>query len=75
MTGLSRDGCFLVERGRIVRGVGNVRMTDSFLEMLARADGMTRERTTISAAWTTGSAFLVPAVRFRGVRFTSGSRG
>lgn len=74
MTGLSRDGCFLVEGGRIVRGVGNVRLTDSFLEMLGRADGLTRDRTSIAAAWTTGAAFLVPAVRFRGVRFTSGSR-
>jgi PmbA protein len=74
MTGLSRDGCFLVERGRIVQGVGNVRMTDSFLEMLARVDGMTRARSSVSAAWSTGGAFLVPAVRFRAVRFTSGSR-
>jgi PmbA protein len=75
MTGLSRDGCFLVENGVLVRGVGNVRMTDSFLEMLARADAMTRSPTAVSAAWTSGGAFLVPAVRFRAVRFTSGSRG
>lgn len=74
MTGLTRDGCFLVERGRIVRGLRNLRMTDSFLEMLARADGMTRARTAVSAAWTSGGSFRVPAVRFRGVRFTSGSR-
>ncbi len=73
MTGLSRDGCFLVEKGKVGRAVGNVRMTDSFLEMLARADGMTRARRAISAAWTSGGSFYVPAIRFRGVRFTSGS--
>ena len=74
MTGLTRDGCFLVEHGRIVRGLRNLRMTDSFLEMLARADGMTRARTSISSSWTSGGAFRVPAIRFRQVRFTSGSR-
>lgn len=74
MTGLTRDGCFLVERGKIVRGLRNLRMTDSFLEMLARADGMTRARSAISAAWTSGGVFRIPAIRFRSVRFTSGSR-
>jgi predicted Zn-dependent protease len=74
MTGLSRDGCFLVEKGAIARAVGNVRFTDSFLEMLARADGMTRTREAISASWTEGGTLVVPGVRFRGVRFTSGSR-
>lgn len=74
MTGLTRDGCFLVEHGRIARGLRNLRMTDSFLEMLARANGMTRARKAISAAWTSGGTFRVPAIRFRGVRFTSGSR-
>ena len=43
MTGLTRDGCFLVEKGRIARPVGNLRFTDSFLEGLARCDGMTRD--------------------------------
>jgi PmbA protein len=74
MTGLSRDGCFLVEHGKVSRAVGNVRLTDSFLEMLGRADGMTRARETIGASWTEGGAMLVPAIRFRSVRLTSGSR-
>ncbi len=75
MTGLSRDGCFLVEDGRVVRAVGNVRMTDSFLEMLARSDGATRERTAVAGAWTEGNSLVVPAaMRFRDVVFTSGSR-
>lgn len=75
MTGLSRDGCFLVEDGRVVRAVGNVRMTDSFLEMLARADGATRERIAVAGAWTEGNALVVPAaMRLREVVLTSGSR-
>ena len=39
MTGLTRDGCFLVEKGKISRPVGNLRFTDSLLEGLARCDG------------------------------------
>jgi PmbA protein len=75
MTGLSRDGCFLVENGRVVRAVGNVRMTDSFLEMLERADGATRERVPVACAWTENGSLVVPrAVRIPGVVMTSGSQ-
>ena len=41
MTGLTRDGCFLIEKGKITRPVGNMRFTDSLLEGLARCDGRT----------------------------------
>src|SRR6202008_3643717 len=54
MTGLSRDGCFLIENGRLTRAVGNVRMTDSFLEALDRCDGMTRKRTALPTWWSDG---------------------
>jgi PmbA protein len=75
MTGLSRDGCFLVEDGRVVRAVGNVRLTDSFLEMLARADGVTRERVPVAGAWIENAALVVPqAVRIRDVVMSSGSQ-
>jgi len=74
MTGLTRDGCFLVEKGQIVRPVGNVRLTDSFLEMLGRADAMTAARAAVSCAWTENGTLVVPAIRMRGVRFTSGSK-
>jgi len=73
MTGLTRDGCFLVERGKIARAVGNMRFTDSFLEGLARSDGMTRERTAIST-WTAGASIVVPAVRMRSFLFNGRSQ-
>lgn len=71
MTGMSRDGCFAVERGRVVRPVKNVRFTDSFLEMLARSDGATAERSLVRSSWTTGGTLDVPALRFRNVLLTS----
>jgi predicted Zn-dependent protease len=74
MTGLTRDGCFLVEKGKITRAVGNMRLTDSFLEALARADGMTRARRAIPTWWSEAGACVVPAVRMRAVVFNGKSQ-
>jgi predicted Zn-dependent protease len=74
MTGLTRDGCFLVERGKIARAVGNMRFTDSLLEGLARSDGMTRERSAIPSWWSTGGSIVAPAVRMRGFMFNGRSQ-
>jgi PmbA protein len=74
MTGLSRDGCFLVEKGKIARAVGNMRFTDSFLEALARCDGMTRTRTAVPTWWSDAGAFVAPAIRMRAFRFNGRSQ-
>jgi PmbA protein len=74
MTGLTRDGCFLVDKGRIARPVGNMRFTDSFLEGLARCDAMTRERRAVPTSWTDAGAFVAPALRIRGWRFNGRSQ-
>jgi PmbA protein len=74
MTGLTRDGCFLVENGRIGRAVGNMRFTDSFLEGLARCDGMTRARKAIPTWWSEDGAIVAPAVRIRAWRFNGASQ-
>jgi predicted Zn-dependent protease len=74
MTGLTRDGCFLVEKGKITRAVGNLRFTDSLLEGLARADAMTRARKAVPTGWSDAGAFVAPAVRIRGWRFNGRSQ-
>jgi len=74
MTGLTRDGCFLIENGKLSRPVGNMRFTDSFLDGLARVDGMTRERRAVPTAWSDAGAHVVPAIRMRGFRFTGASQ-
>ncbi len=74
MTGLTRDGCFLVEKGKITRAVGNLRFTDSLLEGLARCDGRTRERTAVPTWWSDAGACVVPAVRMRSFRFNGRSQ-
>jgi predicted Zn-dependent protease len=74
MTGLTRDGCFLVEKGKIAHAVGNMRFTDSFIEGLARCDGMTRKRVAIPTWWSANGACVVPAIRMRGFRFNGKSQ-
>jgi predicted Zn-dependent protease len=74
MTGLTRDGCFLIEKGKITRPVGNLRFTDSFLEGLARSDGMTRARVAVPTWWSDAGASVVPAVRMRAFRFNGKSQ-
>ena len=74
MTGLTRDGCFLVEKGKITRAVGNMRFTDSLLEGLARCDGRTRQQTAIPTWWSDTGAAVVPAVRMRSFRFNGRSQ-
>ncbi len=74
MTGLTRDGCFLVEKGKIVGPVGNLRFTDSLLEGLIRCDAMTRTRRAIPTFWSEAGALVAPAVRIRGFRFNGRSQ-
>jgi predicted Zn-dependent protease len=74
MTGLTRDGCFLVAKGKIVRAVGNMRFTDSLLEGLARCDGMTGARKAVPTYWSDAGAFVAPAIRLRAFRFNGRSQ-
>jgi predicted Zn-dependent protease len=74
MTGLTRDGCFLVEKGKITRAVGNLRFTDSFLEALARCDGRTRARTAVPTWWSETGAVVMPAIRMHAFRFNGRSQ-
>ncbi|MGO9714740.1 MAG: TldD/PmbA family protein [Polyangiaceae bacterium] len=74
MTGLTRDGCFLVEKGKISRPVGNLRFTDSLLEGLSRCDGRTVARSPVPTWWSDAGACVVPAIRMRGFRFNGRSQ-
>jgi PmbA protein len=74
MTGLTRDGCFLIEKGKITRAVGNMRFTDSFFDGLARADGMTRRRVAVPTWWSAAGATVTPAIRMRAFRFNGASQ-
>ncbi|MEO5939341.1 MAG: TldD/PmbA family protein [Candidatus Limnocylindrales bacterium] len=75
VTGLTRNGVWLIEGGRIVRPVTNLRFTQSFLDALG-ADavrGVSAERALVLAGW--NSIYLVPSLHLASWNFTGGAKG
>jgi predicted Zn-dependent protease len=69
ITGMTRDGTFLVEKGRIVRGVRNLRFNESVLGVLERAERIGRvARPTVFDY--TGNCVVAPALWVRDFHFT-----
>jgi len=67
VTGMTRDGTFLVENGRVVGPVKNLRYTQSYLDALRGAVAVGRERRTLKGFL---GAAVVPAVRIESWTFT-----
>jgi predicted Zn-dependent protease len=67
VTGMTRDGTFLVEGGRIVGPVRNLRFTQSYLAALAATSAVSRERRTLRGDF---GGVVVPAVRIDNWTFT-----
>ena len=73
VTGMTRDGTFLIERGCVTRGVRNLRFNESVLEVLARAEAIGREAEPTRFAYS-GNGVVVPALRVRDFAFTGVTR-
>ncbi len=75
VTGLTRNGVWLIEDGRIVRPVTNLRFTQSFLEALGpdAVRGISAERSLSLAGW--DSVYLVPSLHLASWNFTGGAKG
>jgi PmbA protein len=67
ITGMTRDGTFLVEGGRIVGPVRNLRFTQSYLDALAGVSAVSSSRKTVKGFL---GAAVVPALRIDGWTFT-----
>jgi len=68
-TGLTRDGTFLIENGKISRAVKNFRFNDSPLFMLNNLEAMGRP---VRLAGTeAGGAVIVPPIKVKDFNFTS----
>ena len=69
ITGMTRDGTFLVEDGKIVGGVKNLRFTQSILEALAAVTGISRETELIGED--TFGVTRAPALAIEAFNFSS----
>jgi predicted Zn-dependent protease len=67
-TGMTRDGTFLIEDGKIVRPVMNLRFTESMLKAFNNIEALSKETTLIYGNFT---SIRVPAVKFKNFQFTS----
>jgi predicted Zn-dependent protease len=70
LTGMTRDGTFLIENGEIVGPVKNFRFTQSAVEALNSVQSLTRERR-LQGAWWGGAGYLVPALKIARFNFNS----
>ncbi len=68
VTGMTRDGTFLVEGGRIVGPVRNLRYTQSYVDALAGVSAVATERRCLVGFL---GAVVVPAIRVDAWTFTS----
>ncbi len=64
LTGMTRDGTFLIENGRIARPVKNLRFTQNILEALSDVEMVGRQGRLVEYAWT-------PALKIGKFSFTS----
>ena len=71
-TGLTRDGTFLIENGKITRAVKNLRFNDSPVFMLNNLEALgTPVRVSASEDGGPGQAVMVPPMKVRDFNFTS----
>ena len=67
LTGMTRDGTFLVEDGRIVCGIRNFRFNQSMLEMLSNVEML---GPAVRATGEEAFEMVVPAMKVRGFHFS-----
>jgi predicted Zn-dependent protease len=77
VTGVTREGTFLIEDGRIAGPALDVRFTDSILRVLSVTEALTRRPRLVGTTQFYGPRFaygvVCPAVRARGFRVTAAS--
>jgi predicted Zn-dependent protease len=67
LTGMTRDGTFLVENGKISRGIRNFRFNESLIHMLQNVEAMSEP---LRASGEESMDMVVPAMKVRGFNFT-----
>jgi PmbA protein len=71
LTGMTRDGTFLVENGRLQGGLRNFRFNESLIDMLGNVEQMGRP---VRASGEESFDMVVPAMKVRNFNFTEVTR-
>jgi len=67
VTGMTRDGTFLIENGKLVCGLRNFRFNQSLIEMLSRVEAMS---TPVRTSGEESFDMVVPAMKVKNFNFT-----
>jgi PmbA protein len=70
-TGMTRDGTFLIEGGRVTAGVRNFRFNQGLIEMLSKVESLS---TPVRASGEETYDMVAPAMKVRGFNFTETTR-
>ncbi|OGX40732.1 MAG: hypothetical protein A3C53_03955 [Omnitrophica WOR_2 bacterium RIFCSPHIGHO2_02_FULL_68_15] len=73
MTGLTREGAFLIERGKLTKPVKTLRFTQSLLGAFSRVKGVSRERRLVAEPSQEMGCALMPALHLAAFNFTGRS--
>lgn len=71
MTGMTRDGTFLIEKGKIKCGVKDMRFTESILEAFTRITHISKERKLIADHLEALGSVYAPSLYIKDFTFTS----
>ncbi|HWZ44194.1 MAG TPA: TldD/PmbA family protein [Candidatus Saccharimonadales bacterium] len=71
LTGMTRDGTFLIEKGKVACGIRNFRFNQGLIEMLNSVEVMGRA---VRACGEEAFDMVVPAMQIRGFNFTEVTR-
>ncbi|MBM3325293.1 MAG: TldD/PmbA family protein [Calditrichaeota bacterium] len=72
LTGMTRDGTFLIEKGKVTTPLKNLRFTQSVVEALREVELISRDLKTEHSDWGLGS-YTAPALKIRRFNFSSGT--
>lgn len=70
LTGMTRDGTFLIENGEISGGIKNLRFTDSMLRAFGTAVAISKESTLVESWWSSVGCVKAPAIHLGSFRFS-----
>jgi len=65
ITGMTRDGLFLIERGKLTKGLKNMRFNESIIGALGRCE--------LASQLVRSESHVLPAVKIEGFHFSSGT--
>jgi len=68
VTGMTRDGLFMIEDGELAHAVKNLRFTQSYVKAMGGVQAVSRERRTLITEF--GGAYCVPALKIEAFNFT-----